>query len=68
MPAFAEMFGAAAINDMVNYLATGHAVADTAATKPNVPQVPEQRRPDLSGSRRISRNRSSVGHPERDRP
>jgi quinoprotein glucose dehydrogenase len=34
MPAFAEMFGAAAINDMVNYLVTGNAVADTAATKP----------------------------------
>jgi quinoprotein glucose dehydrogenase len=34
MPAFAEMFGAAAINDMVNYLVTGHAVADTSATKP----------------------------------
>ena len=34
MPAFAEMFGAAAITDMVNYLVTGNAVADTAATKP----------------------------------
>jgi quinoprotein glucose dehydrogenase len=34
MPAFAEMLGAAAINDMVNYLVTGNAVADTAATKP----------------------------------
>ena len=34
MPAFSEMLGAAAINDMVNYLVTGHAVADTAAKKP----------------------------------
>jgi quinoprotein glucose dehydrogenase len=34
MPAFSEMLGAAAINDMVNYLVTGRAVADTAATKP----------------------------------
>ena len=34
MPAFSEMLGAAAINDMVNYLVTGNAVADTAATKP----------------------------------
>ena len=34
MPGFAETFGAAAINDMVNYLVTGKAVADTAATKP----------------------------------
>ena len=34
MPAFSEMFGVAAINDMVNYLVTGNAVADTSATKP----------------------------------
>jgi quinoprotein glucose dehydrogenase len=34
MPAFAEMLGTAAINDMVNYLVTGHAVADTSATRP----------------------------------
>jgi quinoprotein glucose dehydrogenase len=34
MPAFAEMLGAAAINDMVNYLVTGRAVADTSAAKP----------------------------------
>ena len=34
MPAFAETFGTAAINDMVNYLLTGKAVADTASAKP----------------------------------
>jgi quinoprotein glucose dehydrogenase len=34
MPAFSEMLGAAAINDMVNYLVTGRAVADTSAAKP----------------------------------
>jgi quinoprotein glucose dehydrogenase len=34
MPAFMEMLGTAAINDMVNYLVTGKAVADTSATKP----------------------------------
>jgi quinoprotein glucose dehydrogenase len=34
MPGFSEMFGAAAINDMVNYLITGKAVADTSANKP----------------------------------
>jgi quinoprotein glucose dehydrogenase len=36
MPAFAEMLGTAAINDMVNYLVTGHAVADTSASRPTV--------------------------------
>jgi quinoprotein glucose dehydrogenase len=34
MPAFAEMLGEAAINDMVSYLVTGRAVADTSAVKP----------------------------------
>jgi quinoprotein glucose dehydrogenase len=34
MPAFAEMLGTAAINDMVNYLVTGRAVADTGSAKP----------------------------------
>jgi quinoprotein glucose dehydrogenase len=34
MPAFSEMLGAAAITDMVNYLVTGNAVADTSAAKP----------------------------------
>jgi quinoprotein glucose dehydrogenase len=35
MPGFAEMLEGGAINDLVNYLITGHDVAETAATNPN---------------------------------
>ena len=34
-PAFSEMLESGAINDLVNFLMTGHDVAETAATNPN---------------------------------
>ena len=55
MPAFSSVLDNTAVNDLVNFLITGHDVAETAGTNPNYLKYRSTGLEDLSRPRRLSR-------------
>ena len=67
MPAFSSVLDNSAVNDLVNFLITGHDVAETAGTNPNYLKYRSTGLEHFSRPRRLSGDHAAVGHAQRDR-